>query len=283
MKPTIRNKLIFGFAGVIALLATVSGIAAYAVFSLRHSAHEATTVGGQLNSIALEVQVHNLEAQRRVRSFLDQAPIIGVEKAKAAYLEEANFEISEMRGLAERAAHIAPSGERRARFTKVVDGIDQYESALQKLVDSTTTPPGRDAALQTYNDAAERLHEHAEDGEVTGREASLLSLEEIERTSTRSVALVVAFSVCGLIAGAIVGIMLFRAILNPVDHLKSVAENVSLGNLDVAVKRYSEDEIGDLADSFSRMVTAVKFFRLEALEAASAEASGDNLTRGPHK
>jgi methyl-accepting chemotaxis protein len=57
---------------------------------------------------------------------------------------------------------------------------------------------------------------------------------------------------------------LCRAILIPVDRLKEVAENVSLGNLDIAVRRYSEDEIGDLADSFSRMVTAVKFFRMEA-------------------
>jgi hypothetical protein len=31
-----------------------------------------------------------------------------------------------------------------------------------------------------------------------------------------------------------------------------------------AVRRYSDDEIGDLADSFSRMVTAVKFFWSEA-------------------
>jgi len=56
---------------------------------------------------------------------------------------------------------------------------------------------------------------------------------------------------------------LARAILTPVDHLKEVAESVSLGNLDVSVRRYSEDEIGDLADSFSRMLAAVKYFRFE--------------------
>lgn len=55
------------------------------------------------------------------------------------------------------------------------------------------------------------------------------------------------------------------------EHLKDVAENVSLGNLNIAVRRYSNDEIGDLADSFSRMVTAVRFFRMEA-ETVQAEA-----------
>jgi len=66
-------------------------------------------------------------------------------------------------------------------------------------------------------------------------------------------------------------VTLSRAILVPVQHLKDVAENVSLGNLDLTVHRFSDDEIGDLADSFSRMVTAVKFFRSEA-EAFEAEA-----------
>ena len=69
---------------------------------------------------------------------------------------------------------------------------------------------------------------------------------------------------------------LARAILNPVDHLKEVAESVSMGNLDVSVKRYSEDEIGDLADSFSRMVAAVKYFRLE-MEMMESEAPKQGL------
>jgi HAMP domain-containing protein len=51
--------------------------------------------------------------------------------------------------------------------------------------------------------------------------------------------------------------------------LKEVAENVSMGNLQISVRRFSDDEIGDLADSFSRMVVAVRFFQMEA-EASNA-------------
>jgi hypothetical protein len=39
--------------------------------------------------------------------------------------------------------------------------------------------------------------------------------------------------------------------------------------LQITVRRFSDDEIGDLADSFSRMVVAVRYFQMEA-EAASA-------------
>jgi CHASE3 domain sensor protein len=67
MKPTIRNKLLAGFGGVLLLLAVVAGIGIYSVFRLRHSAEDATRIGGQLNAVALEIQVHNLEAQRRIK------------------------------------------------------------------------------------------------------------------------------------------------------------------------------------------------------------------------
>mgnify|MGYP003348233860 CR=1 FL=1 len=67
MKFTIRNKLIAGFAGALLMMAGVAGVGMYAVFSLRQSAQEATRVGGQLNAVALEIQVHNLEAARRIK------------------------------------------------------------------------------------------------------------------------------------------------------------------------------------------------------------------------
>jgi HAMP domain-containing protein len=50
-----------------------------------------------------------------------------------------------------------------------------------------------------------------------------------------------------------------------------------MGNLDVSVKRYSEDEIGDLADSFSRMVAAVKYFRLEMESTEQSPAAAQDL------
>jgi hypothetical protein len=49
-----------------------------------------------------------------------------------------------------------------------------------------------------------------------------------------------------------------------------------MGNLEISVRRYSEDEIGDLADSFARMVAAVKYFRME-MESMDSGMSGPGL------
>ena len=65
------------------------------------------------------------------------------------------------------------------------------------------------------------------------------------------------------VVGAGLAWWLSRGIVRPVKELTEVAEKVSMGDLNVTVVRHSNDEIGELADSFSRMVTAVKFYAAE--------------------
>jgi methyl-accepting chemotaxis protein len=273
MRATIRNKLIWGLCGVLLLLASVAAIGIYAVFSLRHSAQDATRIGGRLDAIALEIQVHNLEAQRRVRSYLLEVKALGAEKAREQYLDEADVEIAAIESLAAKAVSIAPAADKREKFQRIVDGTGAYKSALAATVEAAEKDPGSQETARhkvAYDQAADELHDNAEDGEVAGREASQSSQEDIDRTSSRSVALAIGVSAIGMMLGMAMSYQLSRAILVPVEHLKHVAENVSLGNLNIAVRRYSNDEIGDLADSFSRMVTAVRFFRMEA-EAVQSE------------
>lgn len=232
--------------------------------------------------MGLEIQVHNLEAQRRVRGYLDSVKTMGAAKARETYLDEADFEIQAIESLATKAVAIAPTAERRDKFQQIIDGVAVYKKALESTVKAAEKDPASEAtvnAAATYELAAEQLHDHAEDGEVAGREASQASQEDIDRVSQRSTVLSISVSLIAILLGISMSYKLSKAILVPVEHLKSVAENVSLGNLDMAVRRFSEDEIGDLADSFSRMVTAVKFFRLEA--EAAEEEHANTLPGGP--
>jgi methyl-accepting chemotaxis protein len=278
VKPTIRNKLLAGFSGVLLLMAGVAGIGIYAVFSLRQSAQDATRIGGQLNAMALEIQVHNLEAQRRIKGYLTDVKKLGAQRASEMYLDEASFEIHEIENLADRAVALAPDAEKREKFQKIVSSVGVYEKALDQAVAVAETgkTEAEAAVVDAYEASAEQLHENAEDGEAAGRDAAQTSQDDIALTSRRAVWLSVGVSLLGLLLGIVVSYALARAILIPVEHLKSVAENVSLGNLEVSVRRYSEDEIGDLADSFSRMVAAVKYFRLE-METMESEAPKHDL------
>lgn len=52
-----------------------------------------------------------------------------------------------------------------------------------------------------------------------------------------------------------------RALVNPLRELKEATDRISRGDFAVQLNIRSNDEIGDLADSFERMVAAIKFFR----------------------
>jgi methyl-accepting chemotaxis protein len=277
MKFTIRKKLVLGFSGVILLMASVAAIGTFAVFRLRQSAYDATRIGARLNAVALEIQIHDLEAERRVRKYLAQSKADSAQQE--GYLEEARFELHEIQSLATQAVGIAPTPQVREKFEKIVAAGSDYDAAMAAAV-AASKIGGADAqpAVAAYEDAADALHESAEDGELVGRSVSHSSLDKIDRTSHQSVVSVVVISLLGLALGIVGSYTLARAILVPVEHLKEVAENVSLGNLGMEVHRYSDDEIGDLADSFSRMVTAVKFFRMEA-ELSQAEAAAEGGER----
>ncbi len=270
MRPTIKNKLVGGFSAVLALMGVVAAIGVYSVLSLRTSALETARVGDRLNSISLEIQVHNLEAQRKIKNYLAEFKRLGADKARETYLDEAEFEIHEIVSLAKRGVRIAPTDEKRAKFQLISEAAGNYATALETVahgVETNLADGGK--AVAAYEAAAQHLNESAEDGEMAGRDASQSSQENIERVSKRSVPMVLGVSLLGLVIALVMSVVLSRAILLPVEHLKEVAENVSMGNLQISVRRFSEDEIGDLADSFTRMVVAVRFFQMEA-EASKA-------------
>lgn len=281
MRPTIKNKLVGGFSGVLLLMGIIAVIGVISVLSLRRSALDTARVGDRLNAISLEIQVHNLEAQRLARSYLAEVKKLGPEKAREAYLDEGEFEVHEIESLAAKAVQIAPTEEKRQKFQLVAQATKDFSQSLDAAVKAAETDNAA-TAVAAYEESAQHLRETAEDGEMAGRDASQSSQSRIEEISKRTVPIVVAVSLIGLFLAVAASITLTRAILVPVEHLREVAENVSLGNLNISVKRYSRDEIGDLADSFSRMVTAVKFFRMEAQSVesdrlADAEVPGERV------
>lgn len=80
-----------------------------------------------------------------------------------------------------------------------------------------------------------------------------------------------------LIAAVMIGYFVMN-IIRDINKLIRAAEGISKGDLDGVVEVRRKDEVGELADSFSRMVASLKFERmmrqedLEAAKAATADA-----------
>ena len=215
MRPaTTKDTLVGGFSAVLLLMAIVAAIGTYSVFSLRRSALETARVGDRLNSISLEIQVHNLEAQRRIKNYLAEFKDLGPDKARETYLDEAQFEIHEIASLASKATKIAPTHEDRAKFQLVSDAAASYKAALDITVAAVENGASGNALsvpVAAYQAAVTHLNETAEDGEIAGRDASQSSQHNIERISKRFIFLVIGVSLLGLLIALTLGYVLSRA------------------------------------------------------------------------
>ena len=93
--------------------------------------------------------------------------------------------------------------------------------------------------------------------------AALESLDELEsdlEDNTQSM-LVTVLIILGVVLVVVLAVAFYlsRGITNPIVKLSDAAEKVSMGELDVDVTVKSNDELGDLAESFGRMVAAYRF------------------------
>lgn len=90
----------------------------------------------------------------------------------------------------------------------------------------------------------------------------MLSSTVAERQKYISGTVFLIFAVAIAAAGIIV--MVFSmTIIRDIKRLNRVAESISRGDLDVSIDVVRKDEIGDLADSFSRMVSAIKILKAD--------------------
>jgi HAMP domain-containing protein len=72
--------------------------------------------------------------------------------------------------------------------------------------------------------------------------------------------IIVGLSIVGFLIAGGLGFWFAGTITRPILHLRNVADSVSTGTMDdVEVNINSKDEIGDLADSFRRMVASIRF------------------------
>lgn len=73
--------------------------------------------------------------------------------------------------------------------------------------------------------------------------------------------------------------IIIKSISAPIRKLVDVAERISIGDVDVEVKRESKDEIGDLAEMFEAMVNNIKYQSKIVAELANANYTVDVIQK----
>lgn len=100
---------------------------------------------------------------------------------------------------------------------------------------------------------------HLEWGLVAKRDRA-----EVMTPVARTRNLLVATAILLALLATFLSVAVARSLLRPLHELREAADRISKGDLDVQVSASGRDEIGQLASSFERMVSAIRFFQAEA-------------------
>jgi two-component system NtrC family sensor kinase len=97
---------------------------------------------------------------------------------------------------------------------------------------------------------------------IEGKVIGILYVGILEQKYTdirdRSVVAFLGISLAGVIVSSILSLMISRSISVPVTRLVTASRELANGNLDVKVKKSSNDELGELTDAFTMMAVALK-------------------------
>ena len=268
----LRQKLLFGFGGLLAILLLVSALGVAVLTQYR----------GALDKFYYE-NWRSVEYGQNMVEALDRlgeaaAPISGVNgepntaalsAARAASIgpiarfdqnckdEDGNITLPGEKEIAQDLT-IAWSGKDLSGSNST---DDNYKAAYLKLLDSGTTGPARAAAYEAVKRLAPKVRAGAQNvvklnfdnmQPINGR------AKEMADSATR---LMVLLAVMGVGLAVLFTIVVGRAILQPLATLTKSFREIEQGNLDLVVQVKSRDELHQLAEAFNSMAAKLREFR----------------------
>lgn len=118
-------------------------------------------------------------------------------------------------------------------------------------------------------------HAHPANQKVLGVLDVSISLADVDKTILRSEWEIVLFAIIAILAlGVLIGLFVRRWVSLPVNDLLDGTQQVSAGNLNYAIKNFSDDEIGKLGQSFNNMTKKLSEARMQLFQSDKMASLG---------
>ena len=148
-----------------------------------------------------------------------------------------------------------------------LDGGRTYFYAFNAMPSADTTTADGIPLICSGWISLEELNEPAiqlEETMLSNKNNVIATIDVAKSNNKTSMWITVAVTV---VIVAILSIFFARGFTNPIMQLKNAADRVSMGDMSVSINVKSKDEIGELSESFGRMVAAVKYLSQDDNEA----------------
>jgi len=109
----------------------------------------------------------------------------------------------------------------------------------------------------TLNDLSSGINQHAKMMEGMDEKTSQ-GIITIAETAAAKSSLAYVIVIIAVLLGVGYSFVISKSLINPINSLSKAANKVSKGDTKVKIVRTTDDEIGDLVDSFNRMVAGIK-------------------------
>ncbi len=253
MKLNIRNKLLLAFAAVLILTAIVG----YVGFSGTNSMNSLIDGMYQHNLTPIkQVNYANVQILYYARSLRDYMIETVPAKMDALGVKMDGF-VKKQNEYLDAYRKTGPSDKEKAVLSKLDQAWVAYLALAKKAMAANYAGNHTEGLRILYEEAVPQFNiTDAAMNELSDLNDQLALAAETNAEDTFSQARILIF---GVIAGAIVvGLMvafvLARSISGAAQQMAHVAEGISSGVLDHKITINSQDELGDMAASFSRMI-----------------------------
>ena len=267
----LRQKLLMGFGGLLAILLIVSGMGIAVMH--QHRTELDKFLSENWNSVQYGQSM--LDAVQRLN---DTAKPLENAAPTAAALAQAEADMRQpiqefdtnlalengnitLPGEAELAQGVTDLWQGTSPSASSGASASGYRDALLTLLNNHTTAAQRAAATATVLGNGPQLKKGAQ-GVVDLNLQNMTPVEgRIKLMADRTTRLMLLLSAIGVALAAVFTIVVARSMLQPLQALTRSAREIEQGNLDLVVQVRSRDELAQLAEAFNSMAAKLREFR----------------------
>ena len=296
MKLKIGTKLIAGFMVLVTLMLVISLVAYFNLQTVAKSADVILDDEVPIADASMEAMIAVISGRDIMGEYLLQTDLSKLDEIRKEYDEVVtDFDMylnAMMYGSESKEFETAEGGKIHEMWVK--DGLDN-EMVIKKANDEVIRlAKEADEFHEKFSENAEEMMKHhklslqakkvelnQDDIEAREHMAELdkwsekadQKMDEVEVAAKKSMnaamvagdkavaqanLMIIIISVISIALGLLIGILLSRSISRPVVAMAEAAEAISQGDLDQKIDIKSTDEIGDMANSFTRMIDYIK-------------------------
>jgi methyl-accepting chemotaxis protein len=279
----IGRRLGLGFALILAMTVAIAAVGAWRLAEVAGSTRAMMAVPLAKERLITDWYGLNFASIRRTAAIVKSTdPSLGAffKDDSAASVKRAAELLKQIEPL------IAASGPEHELFARILEQRKAYSASRDGAVKAKADGNADEAARildQSFTPASQKYQGLLQDLVAMQRTSMDTTATAIDAAATTSIRLIVGFSTCALLLGAIVSWLLTRGIVLPIRAAVAVAETVAAGDLTHTIEARTQDETGALLralrhmnDSLVGIVSQVRG-GTDTIATASREISAGNL------